>query len=181
MIWDAAHSRLAADEVRGVVDHFVACPSCAADWRAARGWESEVPAGARRPVARWAGIGATAAIFLVAVVAVYRFVAPVPGEPVYRTGSAVISSLVPEDDALPRDAAVLRWTSVGEDAVYSVEIGKIDLTTLASVRELWETEFTIPSEKLEEVEAGESIVWQVEAQLPDGRRIASEAFLNRIE
>jgi hypothetical protein len=180
---------LTAAEVGVVIDHFIACPSCAADWRAAKGWESDVetPAepealrDARRPVVRWAGLAAAAAIFLVGVVAVYQFVAAVPSGPVSRTADETIRSLVPEEDVLPRDAAVLRWTPVGEDAVYSVEIGKIDLTTLASARELGETEFTVPPRALESVEAGESIVWQVEAQLPDGRRIASEAFLNRIE
>ena len=188
-IWDAAHSQLTTAEVVGVVDHFIACPSCAADWRAAKDWEAdvEIPAepealtDARRPVARWAGLAAAAAILLVGVVAVYQFVAPVPSGPVYRSAGETIRSLVPEDEVLSRDAAVLRWTPVAEDAVYSVEVGKIDLTTLVSARELGETEFTVPPRALESVEAGESIVWQVEAQMPDGRRIASEAFLNRIE
>jgi hypothetical protein len=178
---------LAADEIRDVIDHFVACPSCAADWRAAKGWEAdaetpvepEVLVRARRPILRWAGLAA--AVLLVAVLAAYRILSPVPSEPVYRTGSEAIRSLVPEDEVLPRDAAVLRWTPVGEDAVYSVEVGLIDLTTLFSVREISETELRIPSEALEKVETGESIVWRVEAQLPDGRRMASGAFLHRIE
>ena len=193
-IWDAAHGSLAAEETHLVVEHFVVCPACAADWRAAirpvspgdvrdsRSTNAAVALQARRPAMLWTRFAAAAAAVLaVALLGILRVADPIPAGPVYRTADAVIRSLVPEDAALPRERAVLRWTPVGEDAVYSIEVGKVDLTTLASARELDRTEFTIPPEALEQVEPGESIAWQVEAQLPDGRRVASEAFLHRIE
>jgi hypothetical protein len=185
-IWDAANGTLDPEETHRVVDHFTLCPSCAADWRLA------MPAGAsagaevvefrpRRRVAQWVGLAAAAAVLAFAFVGWYQWVAPVQTEPVYRATDAVIRSLVAEETALPRESAVVRWTSAGEDALYSVEVGKTDLTPLASAHDLKQTEFVIPPEALEELETGGTVVWQVEALLPDGRRIVSEAFVNRVE
>jgi len=129
----------------------------------------------------WAGLAATAALLVVAVVAVYQIVGPVPTEPVYRATDAVIRPLIVDDLALSKEEAVLRWSSAGDDALYSVEVGKIDLTPIASAHDLKETEFLIPLEALEGLESGEIIVWQVEALLPDGRTVVSEAFVNRVE
>jgi hypothetical protein len=185
-IWDAAHGVLDSEETERLVDHFVVCPSCAADWRIAMSPDSqaateEVELRARRTIVNRAAIATAAAILLVAVVAVYRWVAPLPSEPVYRATDSVIQPLTAVDATLPRDAAVLRWTSAGDDALYSVQVGKTDLTPLASAHDLKETEFAIPPEALEGLESGEVVVWQVEALLPDGRTVVSEAFVNRVE
>jgi hypothetical protein len=186
-IWDAVHARLSAEEASGVVDHIAACPSCAADWRIAmRSDQREVPGSVvpmrpRRTTLRWT-VFATAATVILAALLVTVFRDRDAGVPVYRTGDeARIESLVPEDHVLSREAAALRWSPAGEDALYSVEVGTLELVPLASAHDLKATEFTVPSEALRSVAAGESIVWQVEASLPDGRHIASEAFISRIE
>lgn len=185
-IWDAVGGTLGPEETRQLVDHFVACPSCATDWRMAM--PAGTAAGAkvvafrpRRRIAQWAGLAAAAAVAAFAFIAVYQWITPDPYEPVYRATDAIIRTLVAEDVALPRKQAVLRWTPAGEDARYSVEVGKTDLTPLASAHDLKETEFVIPPEALGGLDAGTTIVWQVEALLPDGRRIVSEAFVNRVE
>jgi hypothetical protein len=137
----------------------------------------------RRPRLRWAMTGAAAALILVGFLAVYQgtdlFRAP---ESTYRAPeNEAIRSLVPDGEVLPRDEAVLRWTPLADGARYSVEVGLPDLTPLASGYDLLETEYRIPTGALEPVDPGGTVAWQVEAKLPDGRRIVSEAFLARIE
>jgi hypothetical protein len=186
-IWDAVHARLSADEASGVVDHIAVCPSCAADWRIAMRSDQRDVAGSvvamkpRRTSLRWTALATAATVIMAALlVTVFRY--RDADVPVYRTGDeARIESLVPEDQALSRDGAVLRWSPVGEDALYSVEVGTLGLVPLASAHDLSAAEFTVPPEALHSVAAGESIVWQVEATLPDGRHVASEAFISRIE
>jgi hypothetical protein len=185
-IWDAANGGLAPDETQRVVDHFAVCPSCAADWRIAASARTAaepkvVAFPPRRRVAPWAGLAAAAALVVLAVTVIYRQIAPVPTEPVYRATETTIKTLVAEDQVLPREGAVLRWTSAGDDARYSVEVGKTDLTPLASGHDLNVAEFAVPPGALEGLAAGETVVWQVEALLPDGRRIVSEAFVHRVE
>lgn len=187
-IWEAVHANLAPSAARELVGHVAACPSCAADWRiamrsdrrsAARGLPS------RRAVspARFALLAAAASILLAALlVTATRFGDPAGAMPVYRAGDgSTIESLLPGDLALPRGQALLRWSPLGEDALYSVEVGTLDLVPLASAHDLTESKFLIPPAALKSVADGESIVWQVEASLPDGRRIASDAFVTRVE
>jgi len=186
-IWDAVHARLPGDRARRVVEHIASCPSCACDWRVAMRSDQPIaqdaPAAAPRHSTRWSVLATAATLVLAAaLVTVLRNVDTGPGDPVYRTGAdSTIRCLVPEDEALPRARAVLRWSPVGEDALYSVEVGTLDLLPIASAHHLTEAEFAVPRQALESVGAGESIVWQVEASLPDGRHVASEAFLSRIE
>jgi hypothetical protein len=187
-LWDASHRRLDPDQFRNVLDHVICCPSCAADWRfAIEADQTAVAAAPRAEARRWFGDArfalATAAAVILALTtfAVSQFEFFRPAEPVYRATDIVIRSLVPEGESLAREQAILRWTPMGEGAVYSIVIGTIDLTPLATIQEVGESRLTIPPEALDRIEDGETIVWQIEAQLPDGRRIASEGFLNRIE
>lgn len=185
-IWDAANGRLDSKQTRRMVDHFVLCPSCAADWRIAMPFESKPDTASgvsrsRRRGVYWTGLAAAAAVLAVAVVGLYQLLAPPPTAPVYRATDSVIRSAVAEQLPLSREQAILRWTRADEDALYSVEVGKTDLTPIATARDLTEPEFRIPPEALAELETGEAIVWQVEALLPDGRRVVSEAFVNRVE
>jgi hypothetical protein len=172
--------------------HLAACPSCAADWRLAMRAEREeaaAPAPARPAVSRagraaqWTALAAAAVLLLAAlVVTVSRVGDPATGGPVYRDPDAIsIRALTPDQASVPRDEALLRWSPVGEDALYSVEVGTLDLVPLAAAQDLEVTEYLVPAAALEPVSDGESIVWQVEASLPDGRRVASEAFVVRIE
>ena len=105
-----------------------------------------------------------------------------PGAPVYRDpGAGRLESLVPEDVSHSRDDVVLRWSPVGDGASYRVEVGTLDLSAVASGYELADPEFRVPASALEDLPAGATLVWKVEALLPDGDRIVSDAFLLRIE
>ena len=176
-IWDATHGALPPLEAREVVEHIAACSSCAADWRSVREAEGAF-SGPRHAVrARW--ILAAAALLAGAVFLVTGPWRP-RSEPVYREEGPAIRSLVPEDAPLPRDHAVLRWTSPGPDAVFSVEVGRPDLTPVASARDLPDPSYLLPAGALAGIEPGGTIVWRVEARLPDGRRIESPAFLHTL-
>lgn len=191
-IWDGVHGRLDPPLARDVAIHLAACAACAADWRIAMRSEqrgaclhpatsvNSQPAGR---AARWTALAAAATLLLAALVFTVSQVGdPTVTVPVYReAGDSLIRSLLPDGSAVPRRHALLRWTPVGEDALYSIEVGTLTLAPLASAHDLKITEFVIPGEALRSVGDGESIVWQVEASLPDGRRVASEAFVVRIE
>jgi len=188
-IWDAVHQALEPREARAVAQHLAECPGCAADWRVAMqsGEESAsvAPASApQRSPRRWALAGAAAAALLVVGgIAAYEIAGRLErSAPTYRAPAGEeIRSLLPDEALLPRDRAVLRWTPVGSGTLYSGEIGRPDLTPLDVGYDLEEAEYRIPPAALEPVEPGGTVVWQVEASLPDGRRILSEAFLATIE
>jgi hypothetical protein len=188
-IWDGVHGRLGPEETQSIALHLAECTSCTYDWGVAmqsaeRTAEAAQPVALRRPRTRWAMAGAAAAaLIVVGFLTVLRQTSLFqPDETSFRaTDEESIRSLVPDGDALPREDAVLRWTPVAEDARYSVEVGLPDLTPLASAHDLRETEYRIPAAALETVEPGGTVIWQVEAGLPDGRHIVSEAFLAKIE
>jgi hypothetical protein len=186
-IWEGVHGRLTADDTKRLALHLAECPSCSTDWRLAMRSPERTAAANRvarplRPRLRWA-VAAAAVVVVAGFVAVLQntdIVRPT-GTPYRGTDEESIRSVVPDDAVLPRENAVLRWTTAGEDASYSVEVYLQDLTTLASAHGLRETEFRIPPTALDAVEPGGTVAWQVEARLPDGRRIESKAFLVRIE
>lgn len=179
-IWDAVHARLNPSRIRQVIEHTALCPSCASDWRVAMRSPTAEAAGSSRG---WPRFAAVAAILLAAIVfGVSRFGDPAPGIPVYRTSTdSTIRSLLPPDESISRGKALLRWNAIGEGALYDVEVGTLDLTPLATAREIEETEFLIPAPALDSLADGESIVWRIEATLPDGRHVSSEAFITRLE
>jgi hypothetical protein len=186
-IWDAIHARLTPGASRSVVSHIASCPSCAYDWRIAMRSERRVgaatdPSASRPPSTIGPGLVAVAAVILgAAFLAVFRSGLPVDLGETYRAPERQeIVSLVPEDESLPRENAVLSWTAVEEDARYTVAIDTLDLTPVDRAREIAATEYRIAPEKLGGLESGEIIVWTVEARLLDGRRVKSEAFRHRI-
>jgi hypothetical protein len=192
-IWEAVHLRLPAARRRSIVEHIAGCASCAADWRVAMRSEERTAEAAPEVLrfrastrAAWVRRGAFAAaaagIAAVGLIAVYRISAPEPVPPVVRAAQEVeIRSLVPEDRALPRDRAVLRWTPLEEGTRYSLELARQDLEPLDSAYGLESGEYRLSPEIVEKLEPGEAFVWRVEARLPDGRSVASPAFLNRLE
>jgi hypothetical protein len=57
----------------------------------------------------------------------------------------------------------------------------VDLEPVASARGLDTPEYLVPVDALSRVPPGGTIAWTVEARLPDGRRLRSGGFLNRVE
>jgi len=183
-IWDAVHGDLASTPMRDVIQHLRVCGPCAAEWRAAmdpevRGAEAALIA----PWRRWAPLAAAAVLVVgVGLVVVLDHVDHVPGvESMRATVGRGIQSLIGDDAVLPRERFLLRWAAVEEDARYTVKVDLRDLTPVTVARDLHQPEFLVSAEALKNVPSGATLVWRVEATLVDGSRVASKAFLARLE
>jgi hypothetical protein len=187
-LWDAAHGELAPDQVAALVDHVAQCALCAEAWEIAADLAKEVPAAqpARvltfpsRRVWTWASLAAAA------VIVIGVFVVPRGGinreaegpSDVYRTeSSSTLRPLVPDGQTLPKNAAVLKWSSAGDNATYSIDVATDDLTPVAKASNLGTTEYTVPETALRALPTGARLVWRVQASWPDGRSIRSAASM----
>jgi hypothetical protein len=197
-LWEAVHGLRSPEEIRAVVDHVALCGACVEGWRLAR--ELARPTGAsvrgeapRFPAAsRWGapfrsraaawGLGAAAAAtILLAGIALWREQRQTPA-PVMRAGAdAVLRSLVPESQPLPRGKFLLMWSSAGEGATYDLYVVTEDLQHVASARGITATEYLVAEKDLSALPAGATVVWRVSARLPDGRGMTSASFLQKLE
>ena len=209
--WAAVHGELPADEVRQMATHTATCTSCAEAWRLAlhlgeeagtlpsieEGTAStaeattekpttEKPQGRvlsmahrfRRQLAPLAGLAAAAALLLMVALPDQT---PPDGPPEYRQGEEeAIRSLLAEQEPQPRGALRLRWSGP-EGARYSLLVTTQDLTVIAEVTDLENTEYLVPEASLASVAAGTTLLWQVEATLPDGSHQNSTSFEVRLE
>ena len=191
-IWAAVQGELTADERMAIIEHTGVCSTCAEEWRLARELSVQSSAGSdlgskpeakvlggrgrfRRAVAPFAGLAAAAMLMWVVVSP------PQNDPPAFRAGeSSAIESLVPSDEALSREDCVLRW-SAEEGAVYSILVSDADLAVISQAEDLTEPEHRIEPERLESLETGAELYWQVTAVLPDGSSRASKTFVHRLE
>jgi hypothetical protein len=190
-IWEAVAGRRTEEEVRTMLEHSLRCADCAALWRLARELSAAAGVGAAAeptppPVqflrrARWVvGAGALAAAAALAIALVPRLGARQEA-PVVRGGESEALRPVASAAGLPRAHPVLRWTGAPEGSRYTVTVSTTDLTVLYRRSGLAEPALELPPESLAALPAGTEVVWRVEATLPDGRRMASGAFLSRLE
>jgi hypothetical protein len=177
-IWDAVAGRLSASRARALVDHSVGCGECAHLWRIARDAQasdelrSTVPDPAP-PWRAWLGWGSLA---IVSAAAALAFVLLRPAEPSVdrgRTGNAALSARMPT--TLPRDGFRLQWTPAGEGARYQVLVTSTDLTVVDRASALSATEYQVPASRLASFPSGTTLLWRVEARLPDGKTLSSAA------
>ena len=187
-LWEAAHGELAPNHVAPLVDHVAQCALCAEAWEiaadlvkeAASAQPTRVLTFPSRRVWTWASLAA-AAVIVIGVFVVPRGWINREGEgpaEVYRTElSSTLRPLTPDGQALPRNAAVLKWSSAGDDAIYSIEVATGDLTPVAAASNLRTTEYTVPETALSAFPAGSRLVWRVQATWPDGRSIRSAASI----
>jgi hypothetical protein len=184
-IWDALHGQANVEERRAIVDHTVACPTCAEAWRLAMelGPPRSVPASARsrerswRPASSWTWIAAAAGLFLVAGTLFFSRSALPPGDPVVRDPNrGELRSLVPSGARLPRDAFRLRWTPGPSEARYELTVTTTDLTVLVMVRGLEHPQYDVPAGRLAGLESGARVLWRVVARTPGGAAVASPTF-----
>jgi len=182
---------LVEDERAAVLAHVGRCRDCAEEVQAVaplEPWAGRAAAGlaadavrrraARRRKTPWpATLAAAAALVLAASALIWR--ADTPG--LMRSGHPVpIRSLLAETTPLPRDACRLRWSDVGGGARYSATVLSNDLRPLASADGLERPELVVPPAALQPVPPGGQIVWSVEVRWPDGRRLTSPTFVNRL-
>jgi len=191
-VWRAVRRELPQDRIRQIGLHATICAECAEAWRLAREVNLEAPADVI-PFARssrkksgarpwWIG-GALAAAAAVVVVALLLPTGPalVPtSQGVLRGVEEMISPVT--DLALPlsRETCTLRWKGPA-DGRWEIRVATEDLRVIAEARNLDAAEFTVPTEALADLPPGATIVWQVHAVLPDGRRIASRSFVQSLE
>lgn len=186
-IWDALRVETSSRDVESVVEHIARCFACAEAWRLGveTAGRPRLPVVSRAPAAgfrMWAGLAAAAVVVLGAGLGVILIMPRGTPPVVMRAGAeAAITSLVPETTPLPRGACHLRWSSPSAQARYTLRVGLEDLSPVAFAQNLDRPEYTIPAKSLEKVPPGAILVWRVEADLPDGRHLASPAFMNRVE
>lgn len=188
-IWMSLRGELSARPAARIVAHTARCHACAEAWRLGRELGGQPPAASRGVATMfrapalgvWASLAAAALLLVVAGIGIVW--PPASHQPGVTRASAEaeIRSLVPETAPLPRDACLLRWSVPAAGARYTLRVGLEDLTPIASARGLEKPEYQIPAKNLEKAAPGSTIVWRVEADLPDGRRISSQSFTNRIE
>jgi len=181
----AAARELPPAERRLVVDHTSRCAACAEDFRIAAAMLRAAPAATSsggKLVAfpggapGWRSIAGTLAAMLflgLLVAGLWRHFGS--GGEVYRGGEEQIVSLLGEDPALRRSAAVLRWQGPA-GARYALFVTTAELALVDQAADLETPSYRLPPGKLEGLPAGARLDWRVEALLPDGRRLASPTF-----
>jgi hypothetical protein len=180
-IWQGARGELPPEVARGLVAHLSSCAPCAEAWRLARDLEPAAPAPARSVAPRsWLALAATIVIALGAAALWQWQRSDAPSE--YRTTEdLVIRSLVPEDRPLPRARFQLRWTAGPAGTRFDVRLSSASLVTLVHVRGLTTSELVVPVERVADLPPGARLLWQVEARLPNGQRVASPTFMVRLQ
>jgi hypothetical protein len=192
-IWEALRGGMSARSTAVIVEHTSRCHACAEAWRLGhelagqRRADEGAVARARALAFRapafgvWASLAAAALLLILVGIGI---VMPPKGQQpiVTRAGEEkTIQSLVEGTAPLRRDACVLKWSAPAAGTRYTLRVGTQDLTPIASVRGLEQPEYQVPQKKLDRLPPGATIVWRVEADLPDGRHVASQAFMNKIE
>ena len=178
-LYEAASGNLERARRLEIVDHVAKCAECTQAWQialdvGARGSQIAVT---RRP---WHF--ALAASVILAVGLVTYFVIPVDqGTPQYREGVDPLAPVSAIGSTLPRDRFVLRWSAGPPSTTYMVRLSTADLAPLLDQSDIVATELVIPGSMLANVKAGDQLFWQVEARLPDGRRVASHTYAVRVQ
>lgn len=178
-VWGAVDGSLSVGERRELAEHAIGCAACAEAWRLAAALTSEAST-RRRPA--WHLIAAATLVAAAGLAGWGLLGTSQSPAPVVERDSAVVTieSLLEEEAALPREAFELVWSGAPAGSHYDVEVGTTDLRVVARATALETPRFTVPAEDLAELPAGARIAWRVVATLPDGRRVESLTFINRI-
>jgi hypothetical protein len=186
-IWAASRGELPAKRASELLDHVAHCPACAESWRMAREISdlAELPqARPRRSNRAVLWLGAAAASVLLALVVVPPLVDDGPTGPTeeFRDVEGVtIETLVNEQAPLPRDEVVLRWTPGPAGTLYRVELATEEFDVIHRSLRVDTTEYLVPVEALSGIDPGSTLLWRVDALLPDDTRLSSPTFLVRVE
>lgn len=188
--WSAVRQELEPEQVSELLAHAVSCPVCTEAWRLARSLEADslgqdrqplpfARRGPRRRVRGWAAAAALAAGLVLAVGLgdwPWRTTTPSTSR---NSDHALILSRV-EEPSLPAEQAVLEWSGP-PDATYGLRISTGDLRIVATISGLERPRYQVPRDALDPLPPGTRLLWQVTADLPDGRRLTSETFTFLLE
>jgi hypothetical protein len=199
-VWSAVRGELPPARMREVVEHTARCSACAEDWRLAAELNRQQAADAEDEDAgaapgrmgrvvhgrfgRWRPLAAAAALAagLLVAVGVYHQGSFGPQEPAYReAGHAGIRSLVPAGAALPRKAAVLRWSPLEGATGYDIQVSTEDLKSVATAKGLSAAQYRISEGALAPLPHGTKLLWRVDALRADGSHQASPTFSTPLE
>ena len=185
-IWEAVRGELPPAELREALEHVASCEACAEDWRLAAELVRQPAAAEQAPgrvlqgrFGQWRPLAAAAALAagLLVAVGIYQTGSFGPQQPTYREAeSEGIRSLLPEDQALPRQGAVLRWSPVPGAESYEVRVSTEDLRPVRTAQGLKTASYSIPESALASLPPGTKLLWQVDAVFPDGSRRSSATF-----
>lgn len=188
-LWEAATTPPRDPVANGILlDHVAGCATCALAWRLARDLESRgiTADGSARPAPsagpRWL-LPAAAVIIALAGASILWMPAPDFLPAAWRAASSpAIRSLLPERATQPRAALTLRWgMEAPEGTRFQVRLLDAELKLLHQSAGQPATEHQVPGAVLEGLPPGAKLHWQVEAILPDGRRVLSPTFILLIE
>jgi len=182
-IWAASRGELSGERAETMLEHARKCPACAESWKMARALGSEMAAAAARPSTAtlrrsWVGLAAAAVIVLALAWIATRFTfrPPVPVDEFRDLSGPGLRSEIDEAVPLPRERFVLRWSGGAEGTVYTLEVANEQLDVLHRAVEITATEYRVPPESLADVEAGATLLWRIDAVLPDASRVSSAVF-----
>ena len=177
-LYEAASGNLARERRLEIIDHVAKCAECTQAWRIAL----EVGArDAKVSVTRRPWHFALAASVILAVGLGTYLILPDQGTPQYRDAVDPLAPVSAIGRTLPRDQFVLRWSAGPAGTTYVVRLSTADLATLLERTDIGVPELAVPGSVLKNVKAGDELLWQVEARLPDGRRVVSQTFVVRVE
>ena len=171
-------------ERRTVAEHAGRCGHCAAAWSVAREFAREAGlaapgAAVRRGFLRPA-LAAAAALVVVASGVWVLWPGPAT-EPVTRAAATrAIRPVGGPVETLPADDFLLRWSAVENANRYEVRVFDDNLGLLHQAADLREPQYRVPRDALLPLSPGATVLWQVDAWLPDGRRVTSPTYSVRL-
>jgi len=192
-IWDAVHGRHAPESLERGLAHVAQCGACAEAWRLAHEMvTAEAPAPSRASSRGPAPAWTSWKVWLPAAAALVVFVGGTgydrgwfertsPGGQgnVVRGASPAIASTMGATGC-DRSACTLMWSDAGAGARYDIRVTRADLEPVIATSGLTQTAFAIPAAALRTVAPGGDVFWQVDAVLPDGRRLSSPTFVLQV-
>jgi hypothetical protein len=181
----AATSAPQLDQARRleIIDHVGRCAPCAEAWRLALALDQDSGKVAHmRSSVRQVTVAALAlAASLVLAVGIWLQGEEAGiGEPPDYRAPAETAMQSQTGAGLPRHDFELRWTPHPLADSYTVQVTDATLTPLFRQEGLAEPRLRIPAKALSGLDAGQEVLWRVEAQLEAGGTFASETFTTTV-
>ena len=189
-IWLAVSGVLPAEERRALVEQMATSPAYAEAWRVAhemwRASRGDTAAIAHMPESQYARrwtpqwVAAAAVLLVGTTIGLVSLREQQQVDQFRSSPGYVVQSRVPDAGALPRDAFRLQWAAGPEGSRYRIRVTTEDLVVLATAADLAAPEFSVAAPLLSHLPPGATVLWQVDAYLPDGERVTSRTFVTHV-